>query len=241
MGGSQASTASPLPLWWSRQFLGEPLEVSKARSWVAGLLPPCEPLDDLLIFASELATNAVTHTRSGEPKGWFTVEVTWSLMTARVVVGDQGSDDVPTSKASPGDDPQDLESGRGLQLIDAMSADWGTVGDATARWLWADVKWRSRGGPPPTTPGGNSSAQQFAALSQAYPGATAWYDSHSGQWYATLPGVAADGTVSAPSPAALAYLMAARYPRTIDAAHLMAAVRTPRAAIPQRAAQHRTS
>src|SRR5882724_3475105 len=105
-----------LPLWWSRDFPGEPPRVGQARSWVAGLLPACDALDDLLIFASELATNAVTHTRSGQPGGRFTVEVTWSPQSARVVVGDQGSHEVPVSAAGNGNRAADLESGRGLLL-----------------------------------------------------------------------------------------------------------------------------
>src|SRR5579862_5861841 len=79
--------AYPLPRWWWRGFPGQPPQVSQARSWVASLLPGCAPLDDLLLFASELASNAITHTRSGRPGGRFTVEVTWTPRTARVVVG----------------------------------------------------------------------------------------------------------------------------------------------------------
>ncbi len=213
MGRIQAPTASPLPLWWSRPFPGQPVQVGKARSWVAGLLPDCEPLDDLLIFTSELVTNAVTHTRSGEPGGLFTVEVTWSPKAARVVVGDQGSDEVPASAASPDDDDAaDMEDGRGLLLIDALSAAWGTAGDAHARWLWADVDWRTRGGPLPTTQDENSARLQFAAMRCAHPGSEAWYASETGEWHATLPGATGAGsTLTAPSPGALASMLAARY------------------------------
>jgi serine/threonine-protein kinase RsbW len=242
MGGSQAPEASPLPLWWSRQFRGQPSQVGHARSWIAGLFPRCEPLDDLLFFASELGANAVTHTRSGKPGGLFTVEVTWSPTAARVVVGDQGSDEVPRSTASPDDAAADLESGRGLLLIEAMSAAWGTAGDATARWLWADVHWRSRGGSLPAGPGDNSAARQFAVLSRMYPGTTAWHDSQSGQWHATLPAPdGTSGTLSAPSPAALAHQLAARYPRRTSAQYLMAATRARQAASSPRAARRHTS
>jgi len=231
MGGIQASLGSPLPLWWSRKFPGEPPQVSRARSWVAGLLPACEPLDELLIFASELATNAVTHTRSGGPSGWFQVEVIWSPKAARVVVGDQGSDEVPTNRASSEADAADIETGRGLLLIDAMSANWGTAGDATARWLWADAAWRSRGGPPPIASGDNPVAQQFAALSQAYPGATAWYDSQSDQWCASLPAAGASSGLYAPSPTALFHLLATRYGARTGSHQLATAAVTPDLAI----------
>jgi serine/threonine-protein kinase RsbW len=210
MGNTQTPAASPLPLWWSRPFRGEPSQVGKARSWLAGLLPTCDSLDDLLIFTSELAGNAVTHTRSGEPGGWFTVEVTWSPKTARVVVGDQGSDEIPTGGAN-ASDTADLESGRGLLLIEAMSAAWGTAGNADARWLWADVDWRSRGGPLPTAPTDNSAQAQFTAMRCAYPGIRAWYSTQTGQWHATLPSAAdAEDTLAAPSPGALVSMITSR-------------------------------
>jgi hypothetical protein len=177
------------------------------------LLPACSPLDDLLLLASELAANAVTHTRSGQPGGRFTVEVTWSPQSARVVVGDQGSDEIPVSAASPVDQVACLESGRGLLLVDALSAAWGTAGDADARWLWADVEWRSRGGPlPMTSNGSNSIEMQFAELRSMYPGTSAWYSERSRQWHAALPEARDAGdTISAPSPTALTRMLAARY------------------------------
>jgi serine/threonine-protein kinase RsbW len=214
MGSGQPPAAPPLPLWWSRPFPGEPPLVSQARSWIAELLPACAPLDDLLILTSELATNAVTHTRSGRPGGRFTVEVTWSPESARVVVGDQGSDEIPAAVTNPGDQVAYPENGRGLLLVDALSASWGIAGDADARWLWADVDWHSRGGPSlPTKEGNNPAEMQFVELHRLYPGSSAWYSSQSGEWRAALP---ADGdasnTLCAPSPTALTHMVAARYP-----------------------------
>jgi serine/threonine-protein kinase RsbW len=211
-GSAQPPAASPLPLWWWRSFPGEPSQVSQARSWVARLLPACGPLDDLLIFTSELAANAVTHTRSGQPGGWFTVEVTWTPRRARVIVGDQGSDEVPAPAAIGGDHDAFLESGRGLLLIDMMSAAWGITGDDDARWLWADADWRSPGGPlPDASVGSNPAETQCAAIRYACPGASAWYSEPSREWRASLPGTP-DATLSAPSPLALTCLLAARDP-----------------------------
>jgi anti-sigma regulatory factor (Ser/Thr protein kinase) len=213
MGCDKGPVTSPLPLWWSRDFPGEASQVGQARSWVAALLPACAPLDDLLLFASELAANTVTHTRSREPGGRFTIEVTWTPQAARVVVGDQGSDETP---ASPDDRDAYLENGRGLLLIEMMAAAWGMAGDADARWLWADVHWRSRGGLLPTTPiAGEDAGTQLTALRSAYPGASAWYSEQSGHWHATLPGPRdASDTLIAPSPAALTRMLAARMERS---------------------------
>jgi serine/threonine-protein kinase RsbW len=209
MGSALPPAASPLPLWWWSGFPGEAPQVRQARSWIAKLLPACSPLDDLLIFTSELATNAVTHTRSGQPGGQFTVEVTWTPGKARVVVGDQGSDGVPATIAV----PRDQENGRGLMLIDMMSAAWGMAGDANARWLWADVNWHSQGGPMPTpSVGSNSIDTQFAPIYGVSSGTAAWYSEHTGAWHATPPGTQGAALLSAPSPLALAAMLAARYP-----------------------------
>src|SRR5260370_12069123 len=118
MRGTQATTRSALPRGWARDFPGEPPQVREVRAWMEGILPACGPLDDLLVIASELAANAVTHTRSGDPGGRFTVDVTWTPDFARVVAGDQGSDEVPGSDASPPEEENAYaESGRGLWLV----------------------------------------------------------------------------------------------------------------------------
>ena len=89
--------AVPPAYWWSRDFPGEEAQVHQVRAWMKGFLPACNALEDLVSVASELAGNAVTHTRSGQADGRFTVDVTWSPDSARVVVEDQGSDEIPDS------------------------------------------------------------------------------------------------------------------------------------------------
>jgi len=206
--------AVPPIYWWSRGFPGEATEVRKVRAWVEGFLPACAALDDLVIIASELATNALTHTRSGEAGGRFTVDLTWSPDSTRVVVGDQGSDEVPDSAENP--DEKEIaygESGRGLFLVHALSTAWGMAGNADARWLWADVPWLSQGGPPLATASGNQDARlELAKLSRAYPGTQTWFDEQSGEWTAMLPQPeGTDDTLRAPSPTALSHMLASRY------------------------------
>ena len=77
-------------LWWSRDFPGGRDQVGEARHWIGNLLPECDGLDDFLLLASELCSNAVVHTRSGQAGGRFSVDVEWTPTLARVVVGDQG-------------------------------------------------------------------------------------------------------------------------------------------------------
>jgi anti-sigma regulatory factor (Ser/Thr protein kinase) len=83
--------------WWARDFAGEAAQAGEVRQWIADLLPECDALADVLLLASELCVNAVVHTRSGQASGKFTVDVEWSAGLARVVVGDQGSLEIPVA------------------------------------------------------------------------------------------------------------------------------------------------
>jgi serine/threonine-protein kinase RsbW len=143
-------TRGPAPpvAWWARDFPGTADQVGEARHWIADLLPDCDPREDVLLLASELSSNAVVHTRSGSAGGSFSVTVEWSPELARVVVGDQGGpSEIPADPRADGT-AWTLESGRGLWLVDAMAANWGTASHRHQRWVWFDIGWRARGGPP---------------------------------------------------------------------------------------------
>jgi serine/threonine-protein kinase RsbW len=146
---------APAILRWTRDFRGEADQVRAARRWVADLLPDCDPLADVLLLVSELCTNAVVHTRSGEAGGRFGVAVEWTRESVRVVVNDQGSSTTPTIGGRTGDpsraDGADGagESGRGLRLVDRLASDWGTADRPGRRWVWADVPWQAGGGAVP--------------------------------------------------------------------------------------------
>jgi anti-sigma regulatory factor (Ser/Thr protein kinase) len=100
-----------------------------------------------MTVAVELGTNAVRHTASGSG-GHFVVEVTsWMRMT-RVTVYDGGglkSPRVTENVLS--------EDGRGLLMVNALSAHMGVGGNAQGRVVWADIPWtaseRPVGGPAP--------------------------------------------------------------------------------------------
>jgi hypothetical protein len=68
---------------------GVPASVSAARRFVADALPGCPRADDLILAASELASNAVCHSASGEG-GRFTLRVRTVPRWARVEVTDAG-------------------------------------------------------------------------------------------------------------------------------------------------------
>jgi hypothetical protein len=92
--------------------------------------------DDVVLLASELATNAILHSRSGHPDRTFTVRMTlYPGDYAWVEVVDQGgvwSEDV-----------YDDEHGRGLGIVAAVAGDgnWGIDGDERCRTVWFRLDW----------------------------------------------------------------------------------------------------
>jgi anti-sigma regulatory factor (Ser/Thr protein kinase) len=110
------------------------------RQWLRSLLPDCAALEDVLTVASELAANAVCHTRTGRG-GWFAVEITWVPELVRVAVADLGGISIPALREDP-----DGVHGRGLILTRALSTRTGVLGDHNGRKVWADIAWN---GPEP--------------------------------------------------------------------------------------------
>src|SRR5260370_30149244 len=86
--GQVAGKVPPPSLRWTRAFPGTPGHVPEARRWVRDFLPDCQAADSVLLILTELAANAVTHTRSRRPGGTFTIDVGWSANLVRVAVVD---------------------------------------------------------------------------------------------------------------------------------------------------------
>ena len=117
---------------------GTTASAATARRLVAEALAvagSCPAADDAALIVSELAANAVQHTRSGKG-GEVRVTVAaapgeWVL----IMVGDDGPDEgavpaVPAQRSS-------AESGRGLLLVAAMSDAYGYAGGLS----WALLPW----------------------------------------------------------------------------------------------------
>lgn len=156
-GASGATDAGVPRVLWTRAFPGERVRVGEVRRWIAARLPPCEPLDDLLLLAAELCNNAINHTRSGCLGGWFAVQLTWARTFVRVVVTDHGPA-TPGARFAPagdreekagGDSYDELMGGHGLVLVANLSAAWGIGGDAAGHFVWFDTRWP---GLPPLDP-----------------------------------------------------------------------------------------
>jgi hypothetical protein len=82
---------------WARTFPGVAASVPEARRFVTGVLVGCPAREVLVTCVSELSTNAIVHTASGNG-GVFTVEVDLPRDgTARVAVTDAGGPSLPAA------------------------------------------------------------------------------------------------------------------------------------------------
>ncbi|MEV7007010.1 ATP-binding protein [Streptosporangium sp. NPDC051022] len=114
---------------------GSPDQVARARRLISTALGRDHPLhDDCVLLTSEIATNAVVHSRSGDG-GTFTVTVVYSAGGVRVSVQDEGSTDAPcVCHAS-----AESTGGRGLPLLEALSHRWGFVREAGTNRVWFEL------------------------------------------------------------------------------------------------------
>ena len=125
---------------WSRLFEGRLGSISDARAFSRALVVERVP-DDLVttveLVVSELCTNAVQHTASGEDGGHFILELEAHPEHVRVAVVDLGAQTAPVLSGGPAS--ADAVSGRGLLIVDAVSKAWGTEAVRVGRRVWADV------------------------------------------------------------------------------------------------------
>lgn len=127
----------PVPrLVWSRLFPGEAWQVAGAREFVGAALEGHPGEQDARLVVSELACNAITHTRSGWSDGWFVVHVMLFDRWVRLRTFDLGH---PSNTPAPAVRAPDDEKGRGLLLVAALTKQWGVEGDDTGFVVWADI------------------------------------------------------------------------------------------------------
>jgi KaiC/GvpD/RAD55 family RecA-like ATPase len=116
----------------SRSFAADITAPHRARAFVAETLRSwqCEAVvDDAVLVASELATNAVVHSRTA-----FTIWLRRDGNRVRVAVRD-GNDAEPALG-----DPSELAlGGRGLSLVASVSDDWGCEPVRSGKTVWADL------------------------------------------------------------------------------------------------------
>jgi anti-sigma regulatory factor (Ser/Thr protein kinase) len=119
-----------------RTFPGNPCQIARVREFVRLVLGPLPVVDEAVLLASELATNAVIHTASGQG-GVFDVAVRRYPSAVRVAIHDAGSHQVPTPR------PQDhlTEAGRGLALVSLMADSWGHSEVMDGRSVFFELSW----------------------------------------------------------------------------------------------------
>jgi anti-sigma regulatory factor (Ser/Thr protein kinase)/DNA-binding XRE family transcriptional regulator len=128
-----SAPATPL-IAWSRRFAASPPQIREARRLLATILDGCPAADDALLCLSELATNALLHSRSREPGGCFTVHAQRQGNHLRVEVHDQGGPWTPPVMTGPGE-----QNGRGLAIVSQLAHSWGRSGDEAGWTMWFEI------------------------------------------------------------------------------------------------------
>jgi anti-sigma regulatory factor (Ser/Thr protein kinase) len=113
-----------------------PEHVRTARNLVTTTLGDGHPCTaDAALLASELVTNSVRHSDSRRPGGTVTIAIWGDASSVLVGVTDAGGESVPAVHHD-----RDQEGGRGLFLVEQLSARWGYRAGADGRRItWFEV------------------------------------------------------------------------------------------------------
>lgn len=137
----------PKPEILSRTLPGQPASVPEARG-IARLFLGSDPrTGDALVIVSELATNAVLHSRSREEGGVFEIRLELKPDALRIEIVDRGA---PTRSAPAGEPDESFapgedasfphgESGRGHAIVYALADDWGHEQRSDRAIWWAEL------------------------------------------------------------------------------------------------------
>jgi anti-sigma regulatory factor (Ser/Thr protein kinase) len=122
----------------TRTFRGHPQEVAAARAFACEVLAGHRSLDEAVLAVSELATNAVRHSRSGHG-GTFTVDIAIFADpdAVRVYVADDGGPTTP--HVIPDADRCDEGGGHGLALVESLTSMWGYLSSGDGGTTWCEL------------------------------------------------------------------------------------------------------
>lgn len=111
-----------------RDYEPEPLAVRNVRQFVGKALHDATShADDVVLAASELATNAVIHAQTP-----FTVRLSSRNQLLRLEVSDQSST-IPVME-------EFGQSQRGLRIVQMVATDWGIQPTPTGKTIWAEFE-----------------------------------------------------------------------------------------------------
>src|SRR5580704_6035750 len=125
-------------------FTAAPAAVRRARHWIAAQLArtdPAELVDAAVLLVSELVTNAVhasaaaAGSSGGADPGRVELAVGRTRDTVRIEVSDSAHGSLP----APSDPSADDESGRGLQVITALTRQWGCRSVQRGKVVWCEL------------------------------------------------------------------------------------------------------
>lgn len=123
---------------WFVQLPGAPESIAVAREFTRKILHSCPNIDAIALVVSELTTNAVLHSRSGQG-GTFRL---WLLPINQGIAVFVYDDGPPTGATFDRGDVEDF--GRGLQIVEHFATAWGSAGDTPGKHAtWADMPWNT--------------------------------------------------------------------------------------------------
>jgi anti-sigma regulatory factor (Ser/Thr protein kinase) len=152
-----------IPWRFRQSFPGTADQVAATRRFVSRALAGCRAVADAVLLTSELATNAVQHSASGQG-GNLAVVISHVQDRVRVAVSDNGSASHPTVATEDGL----ATSGRGLILVDALADRWGYAGGPAPTG-------QVPGGPAPAGPAATGPKHE-AGLNGEHPGGLVWFE-----------------------------------------------------------------
>lgn len=141
---SQDGEAAPTAYSHSWVLPGTFHDATKVRRLVRTELDGLPVSHEVELVVTELANNAIRHTRSG--RGTFTVLLDWQPTRVCVAVADEGALTAP--RLVPGS-PHDAENGRGLLIVAATASRWGVHGDHDGHTVYAEFDTAPDGQRPP--------------------------------------------------------------------------------------------
>ncbi|MCG5220588.1 ATP-binding protein [Streptosporangium soli] len=136
---------TPERMAWRCVFPGEIEQVRHARRMVEALFAGTGRENDAGLIVSELATNALRHTRSGHPEGWFGVEVRLpDHGPAYLGVCDLGGAGIPRFKRQQAEQGPSA-GGLGLPIVKVLAVQLSRIGrPETGHTVWAYLELKAR-------------------------------------------------------------------------------------------------
>lgn len=119
---------------------GQAEHVAEARAFVSRTLgADCPEADTVILLTSELVTNSIQHSRSGRDGGTITITLIAVPDGIRAEVIDEGGPTHPMLSCSQVEPAPLTENGRGLQLVQMLSARWSYAHDEAGTVTWFEL------------------------------------------------------------------------------------------------------